>query len=428
MLFSLSGCASYSPMPLSSSNITRAFSMANLRKDPVLYKKLTSHKPLNLDELAKIAILNNKSLITFRDSLGIAKAQIIKARTIPNPGLSLSASRPVMGNIAGTTDPYGISPSFNIGFLFARGADIDSAKLNFKALQMEAAYREWETAEKTKLIALKLLFMRKAEKNYSANVTVYKRKYKSLKYLYHIGLATITELNFAENNMEKAESNLLKIKKTAKSLEIELRDILGLPYYYRLNIPYVQAKLKIPSVHALDKDIKNRIDLEAFKIAYRAREERLREAILKQFPSISIRTPFSNDSSNVQTIGLGISISIPLFDRNQASIAKEKATRKMMFDDYVARLQTAKNKIGLLSYDIKNILSQIILAKNTLKNLDRLFKVYKNEFNKREIGMFKMSSIENNLLDEQIKLIILKENYYNAAVSLEILSGTTIIK
>lgn len=424
----LSGCAAYSPLPLSRKNLNEAFSLNNLKKDPALYYKVTFHKPLNIDELAKVAVLNNKALKVYRDSAGISKAQILKAHAIPNPRLALDAARPVMGNIAGAYDPYDIIPSFNIGFLFSRKAKIKSAVLNAEATHLEIAYKEWQTAEQTKLDAIKLFFLQDAVINYNYELYSYKKSYRLIKLLYGKGLATLTDLNLARANLQKAEISFININKNIKNLKDNLKIILGLPPSYKLNISNIKFKIRIPSETDLNKAIKYRLDLEAFEIAYKAQEERLRASILSQFPMISISTPFSSDNTNIQTIGFGINISIPLFNLNQAGIAKETATRKQMFDDYINRLQTAISDINLILYNINTVKRQIALTDKQIKNLESAYKLYKKEFKRREIGIFEFYALKNNLFNERIKLLTLKKNFYNSVVSLELASGKNIIK
>jgi outer membrane protein TolC len=241
-------------------------------------------------------------------------------------------------------------------------------------------------------------------------------------------LATLTDLNLARANLQKAEISFININKNIKNLKDNLKIILGLPPSYKLNISNIKFKIRIPSETDLNKAIKYRLDLEAFEIAYKAQEERLRASILSQFPMISISTPFSSDNTNIQTIGFGINISIPLFNLNQAGIAKETATRKQMFDDYINRLQTAISDINLILYNINTVKRQIALTDKQIKNLESAYKLYKKEFKRREIGIFEFYALKNNLFNERIKLLTLKKNFYNSVVSLELASGKNIIK
>ena len=73
---------------------------------------------------------------------------------------------------------------------------------------------------------------------------------------------------------------------------------------------------------------KRRLDLVALEYGYGGQEARLRAAILQQFPKINIGFARAGDNTNVITTGFGVTIDLPLFDRNQGAIAV-KASREL---------------------------------------------------------------------------------------------------
>jgi hypothetical protein len=50
---------------------------------------------------------------------------------------------------------------------------------------------------------------------------------------------------------------------------------------------------------------------------------------------------------------------------------------------------------------------QITLTYKQIKNLGSVFKLYKKKFKQREIGVFELYAVKNNLLNERIKLLTL---------------------
>jgi len=80
-----------------------------------------------------------------------------------------------------------------------------------------------------------------------------------------------------------------------------------------------------------------RLDLLALKSGYQSQEERLRAAILQQFPKISLGFSRARDTTNVVSTGFGITIDLPLFDRNQGGIAFGKAQRGPSFSTNILR-------------------------------------------------------------------------------------------
>jgi hypothetical protein len=67
------------------------------------------------------------------------------------------------------------------------------------------------------------------------------------------------------------------------------------------------------------------------KAGYASQDETLRAAILAQVPRIGLGFTRAGDTSNVQTLGFGITLDLPTFDRNQGNIATERATRQKLF-------------------------------------------------------------------------------------------------
>ena len=59
----------------------------------------------------------------------------------------------------------------------------------------------------------------------------------------------------------------------------------------------------------------------------------MRAAVLAQFPRVNIGFSQLRDTTNVVTSGFGVTIDLPVFDRNQGHIAIERATRKQLFDE-----------------------------------------------------------------------------------------------
>ena len=79
----------------------------------------------------------------------------------------------------------------------------------------------------------------------------------------------------------------------------------------------------------------------------------LRAAILAQFPKLNLGFNAARDTSAIRTIGLGVTIDIPIFDRNQGAIATETATRQKLFDEFAARVFTARSDIATAAEDIE---------------------------------------------------------------------------
>ena len=65
-----------------------------------------------------------------------------------------------------------------------------------------------------------------------------------------------------------------------------------------------------------------------------------------------------------------------MFDRNQGSIAIEKATRKQLFDEYVSRLFEARSQISTTRANLESYKSQIEASIKTVAALESLVHTY----------------------------------------------------
>ena len=86
----------------------------------------------------------------------------------------------------------------------------------------------------------------------------------------------------------------------------------------------------------------HRADLLALQAGYQSQEQRLREAILAQFPAMSAGVEQARDPvEGINTIGLTANVTLPIFNRNRGQIAIQQATRAVLYQTYQARLDEA---------------------------------------------------------------------------------------
>jgi len=94
-------------------------------------------------------------------------------------------------------------------------------------------------------------------------------------------------------------------------------------------------------------------------VGYDAEEQRVREAVLKQFPSITVGINRATDTSDITTRGYNIALSLPLFNRGRGDIAIETATRQKLFDEYQSRLAATRSDVDRIRADLPVIERQL---------------------------------------------------------------------
>ncbi|MEO6787778.1 MAG: TolC family protein, partial [Chthoniobacteraceae bacterium] len=166
-----------------------------------------------------------------------------------------------------------------------------------------------------------------------------------------------------------------------------------------------------------------RLDLLALREASASQDATVRAAVLAQFPKITLGFARMNDTSNVHTTGLAITMDFPIFDRNQGVVAAERATRQRLLDEYNNRLFEARSDIATALSDIASLNRQIAAADEALPLLDRLVSTAEKAVEEGNADVLGYYAARSNLLQKRIQVLKLKEQLVDSRTALEIASG-----
>jgi outer membrane protein TolC len=164
-----------------------------------------------------------------------------------------------------------------------------------------------------------------------------------------------------------------------------------------------------------------RPDLVALRLGYRAQNEKLRTAVLSQFPNLTLGVTGGSDNANVRNFGPQVSLELPIFNQNQGNIAIEKATRQQLHDEYAARLTAADGQvramvaeIGLLSRQLETVRRDLALTRRAAEQADAAFKAgnlderaYVDFVSARLTKEQEIVTIEQSLLEQQVAIATL---------------------
>lgn len=437
VVLGVGGCQSYHPKPLDAAAVNRALTVpaddvltqrAGLLDHPILRPiVLDDRDGLSPDEAAVLAVLLNPSLRTLRDAQGIAAAQTIEAGLLPNPVLSASLGTPTGGDTAGAVNPYGFGLSWDITSLIGRQQRIDAADASGKAINLDIAWREWQTAQAARLVVMDLLIVqekfaltRRIEEHARQQVEMLDKALAQ-------GQVTSQTLASVRHIHDDWKAQRLTLEQDAASRRINLNTLLGLPAerVVTLDAQSVRdAMMQLPDPKVLRAGLESRrLDLLALHRVYDSKDAALRAAVLSQFPRISIGFEHARDTDTVQTTGLGVSIDLPIFDRGQGRIARARAQRLGVFDEYTSRVLTARNDVARLVQTIDLIDTRLAEAERVEQErsalVDRLMRAAERNESPRDQVL--NASIEQ--ARSEIEIASLRGERFHTLVALELASG-----
>ena len=436
-LISLNSCAVYYQKPINDAAVEQSLTPPNLEvvriqareiKHPILKPiDFAKGEGLSPQKAAVLAVLANPTLRAVRDRRGVAAAQLLQAGILPNPGLSYSLDIPTGGNTEGTVNAYALGLNYEIIPLITRGAQMDAARSQAAAVDLDIAWQEWQTAESAKLHVYNLVVLeqqlrtaRNEEKDLQGNLDVVNRALD-------LGDLTVVDQAAAQTGLQKARALVLTIEQQREQERLLLNQSVGFPPNQSI---VLQRDIEPPSYKTLPPIAEmtqgmeeRRLDLLALRKGYQSQEARLRVAVLAQFPRLGIGLSRARDNTDVVSTGFSISIDVPIFDRNQGRIAIERATREQLFDEYMARLFDARAEIATISADLQSIEKQIAAAEEAIPIAANLIRNYRRALLEGNADVVTYYNARSELLSKQVELFKLKADLAGRIIALEIASG-----
>ena len=437
LLSGLAGCQTYHPKPLTTASVEQSLTpppnevlkvRASELKHPLLPPvQLDLNDGLSPDEAAVLAVLLNPALRARRDRSQEAQAQLTQAGLLPNPQLGYALDVPTGGQTQGTTTAFGLSLGWDAVQLITRSTRQEMAEENLRAVDLEVAWQEWQTAMAAKQsvyrlysLQTRIALLREAEQDLARRLAVVRRATQGR-------LATAGDLAAASAIWDQARSRRLDLQKQEGQERAKLLRLLGLPASSRLRLgagTNLPQNAKPPEAARLLGGIEQRrLDLVALRRGYGSQEAAVHAAILNQFPRINLGLTHAGDTSDVITTGFAISIDLPIFDRNQAKIAQERATRQRLFDEYVDRVAQARSDVARFLAAMDNLNRQVAAALTARADLRLLEQNYREAMQKNFIARVDYDGILDQLTQKRLEVIDLEGQLMESKIALELASG-----
>ena len=426
----------YHPLPLSRANVQTH----RLPAEKVLQVKAAQiHHPLlsaiaihlesgiGPDQAAILAVILSPKLKADRNRRGLAGAQLIQAGLLPNPQIGYTRDFITGGNTAGTVMAYGFTGSWDVASLINHGAKVASAKSNVAAINLDIAWTEWQTAMAAKLALYRIVSMEKQLQRARQIFGDQQRTVNTLQMAVDRHEKSVIDLSAAQASQADARATLLALEQELDRQRLDLKKTVGvspetkLPVESDVSLP---TEVAPPSQTELLADLENRrLDLIGLRQGYQSQEQTVRAAVLAQFPKVVLGFSRVSDVTNVHSMGFGVTIDLPLFDRNQGNIAIETATRQKLFDEYETRVFEARSDIATAISDIRSLNRQIAEAQEAIPVLQHLVEIAKEASDQGAADVLGYFQAKTNLNQKSLQTIKLQQQLIDSKIALELASG-----
>lgn len=359
----LSGCASYSALPLPRT-APLAATLDALETAP---RPAPPTARLSVAQMVELALANNPDLKAARLKRAIAAGQTRQAGILPNPALT-GAFLPLLAG-AGSVPAWSIGISQDIKALITYRTRRRAAAASEGQVAADLVWQEWLVAGQARQIATDLILAANGRATYLAAYRLLTERNARLDQAlaaHNVTLVTVAPDRVA---LQTARTALDALDQRQLALMHQLDALLGLapdvvvPLAAQVDLPPFDPVAIRAGLATLPE---RRPDLIALRLGYAAADAQLRQAILSQFPDLVLGAAAASDNSKVINAGPTATLGLPIFDRNQGNVAIASATRAQLHADYAARLASAVGTVGALLAEIGQLEAQLAIARRDL--------------------------------------------------------------
>ncbi len=432
----LTGCTTYRAAPLETQTELDALRQRDLRyfvvehgreSSVIVDAKFDPSDGLDEDELVVVALTLNPELQAKRAGTGEAAASLIVAGLWPNPQIGVSA-RP------GIDGASGYVLEGDLLFQLLRPGESDAQKkvagAGLAGVRADLVTEEYRVVADVRQQRLAVLAAERSVALFEEAADLRKLSADLVRKQRQIGEAT--ELASSATELELAESHR-DVRKARTELATEMRAlnrILGLPPEYPLKLigfgePLTVIVLDDISDEELDRRlVAGRPELRAKEAAFEKAEQELRLAVIGQYPRLGLGPAFERELGGEKSLGIGLSLELPLFNRNQGEIAEKQAARDRVRAEYVALLHRLRSDAFSARATVRAAKAEVEgQEKDILPLLRRNQELFEGAYRARELNIVDWITAQERAVNARREYLDALVTYRKAVIEIDVAMG-----
>ena len=334
------GCTVFHSRPISPTQTASALESRSL-ENPELKTYLEKNLHIDLKEwplklwtfemLTLAAFYYHPDLDVARAKWGVAEAGIITAGAIPNP--TLGSYIGFISNQASGVNPwlYGFSLDIPIETAGKRGYRLNRAKHLSTAAYFNVAVVAWKVRSRLRANLVNLYAAGHSETLLKKKETIQEEIVILMEKRLTAGEVSLPDVNQAHISLNQVRLSLREAQSRRAEALAQVAASLGVPVTavegINSSFEFMERRLSnLPSSDIRRQALLCRADILSALSEYDASQSALQLEISKQYPDIRLGPGYNfDDAQNKWTIGL--SVTLPVFNRNQGPIAEARARR-----------------------------------------------------------------------------------------------------
>lgn len=273
----------------------------------------------------------------FHPELDVARAQWavteagrVTAGERPNPTAAVAPGR---NTTTATPSPRIVTAALDLTLETAgkRGYRIAQAVQLAEAARLNIASVAWQVRSRVRSGLLDLYGARESEALLRQQQTIHAENLRILEFQYQEGAISAFELTQARLASDSARLALHDAERRSAEARVQLADAIGVPVSALEGVEFsfesfdeLPTDLPVPDVRS--RALLNRADILGALAEYAASQSKLQLEIARQYPDVHLGPGYEYDQGDDKW-SLGLSLTLPVFSRNEGAIAEARARR-----------------------------------------------------------------------------------------------------
>jgi cobalt-zinc-cadmium efflux system outer membrane protein len=381
---------------------------------------------LTLEQAVETAFRASPRLRAERARVSEVQGRLVGAEVYPfNPELEvLGAARVGQGD---TTGDFEVGVSQEIELAGQRGKRVATARAELDAARSDRLRFERLLSAEVHLVFLDALAAREMLAVARAEAELATQLLDLARRRLEAGAGTQLDVNVASAELGRAEQAVGVLAGEYAAARAALAEVLGLP---AATLPLPEGSLEpgggaLPPIDELLASAEsNRADLRALQDIERAARARIELARAEAWPNLRVGV-FAGREANVDTlVGAGISIPLPVFQRNQGAIAEAEATTiRVAAERDAVRLSAVREVVTAYERHKAGTASLSSLQQRVLGTTEENLELLRKAFEAGKTGWTDVLVMRRALFDARRALVETSVLVRRARVRIDIAAG-----
>ena len=377
------------------------------------------------EEVVRIALMNNQDLQSKFEFLGIARADVVQAGLYSNPSIDALFEFPTKG-------AFGVGPDINLLFSLSDLWNVPLRKkiamLDGQRVTLQVIEEILKTAAEARNAFDEVLFQRALYDSTQKNIKLFASAFDKSRFYYQSGLVNDLELSLAESLLYEEKLALANIGTGLQSAHAALLRQLGLdPMESIIEIHgefQETQSVNLKPNKAWNFALDNRADLKIFRLQIEQSKWVLKLQRARIYGDVNLGGNYTRELDNTKTYGPLLSFQIPIFDQNQAGIARAQYQLRQSEKERAATEIKAKQEILGLIRELKFQHEKATLLRDKMLILNRKTEQYAEKFyNAMQLNAFSLIEARRRVLNTFRSYLEARRDYRRIKTTLEVALG-----